>query len=128
MACTSPGSAPSGTPTPLAFAQQPVDRAGVPTAEVVQQSGGQPAETGFQQEDGCVVGRIPATQGVGQIFGNGVNVVVEVDSLFTFSRAIGDTAAVACRGNPGRTEVEQLVARLNGTPGARVVDYSWPGR
>lgn len=75
-----------------------------------------------------MVGQIPASQGVGQIFGNGVNVVIEVDSLFSFSRAVADTSAVACRGNPGRTEVDQLVARLNGQPGMRVIDYAWPGR
>jgi hypothetical protein len=112
----------------LSFVPQPVDRANVPTAEVVREVGGQPAPTGLQIEDSCVIGRIPATQGQGQVFGNGVNVVVEVDSLQTFSRAVADTAAVACRGNPGKTEVDQLVARLNGVQGMRVTDYTWPGR
>jgi hypothetical protein len=127
-ACTGGTSGSTATPTPLSFAQQPVDRAGVPTAEIVEQTGGQPTTSGIQIDDGCVVGRIPSPQGTGQVFGNGVNIVAEVDSLLTFSRAVSETALVACRGNPGRTEVEQLVARLNGVPGMRVVDYSWPGR
>jgi len=99
----------------------------VPTAEVVPQSG-TPLPSGLQVEDRCLVGRIPSVPGTGQIFGNGVNIVVQADSLQTFTRALADAAPIACGSNPSPTEGQQLIARLNGVPGLRVVDYTWPGR
>jgi hypothetical protein len=116
-----------GTATPIAFAQQPVDRGSVPTAVVVEQSG-TASPAGIQFEDGCITGQAAGVPGRGQVFGSGVNIVVDVDSIQTFSRAVADTSSVVCRGGTGQNDVQQLVARLNGVPGMRVVDYTWPGR
>ena len=112
-----------------AFATQPVDPGRVPTALSIRQVGAEPTmPSGMQIDDNCVVGRLPSQPGTAQIFGQGVNVIIDVDTTFTFSRAVAETAAVACRPNVGRTEVERLVATLNGLQGARVRDFAWPGR
>ena len=127
IACTQEGSGQSGTPTPIAFEQRAVDRSRIATAEVVRDTGEQ-TPSGLRIEDGCVVGQLPPPPSRGQIFGNGVNIVVDVNSTENFSRAVADTSLVACRGAPQRDTVEQLVARINGIPGTRVVDYTYPGR
>ena len=129
VGCTPSAAGPGATATPIAFAQQPVDRSTVPTAEVIQEpAGGPPASTGLQIEDSCVVGRMAAPQGQGQIFGGGVNIVVETDSIQTFSRGVADTSAAVCRGNFTQNDFQQLVARINGIPGMRVLESSAPGR
>lgn len=104
-----------------------VDRSRVPTAEVIQRTG-PPGESGLEITDNCVIGHLPSEPGTGQIIGQGVNVVIDVDTTFTFSRAVSETALVACRPGVGQPEVERLVAGLNGIPGARVRDFAWPGR
>ena len=128
-ACTS-GTAPTGaTATAVGSVPQPVDRSGVPTAAVTQIVGGQPASpSGLQIEDRCMVGRMDSGTNTGQVFGNGVNIVVEVDSVQSFSRVVGDTAQLVCGSNPSGSEGQQLVARLNASPGIHVVDYTWPNR
>jgi hypothetical protein len=133
IACTgeSPQSPSASAPNPgvPAFATRQVDPRTVPTAVSIQQIGPEPTMApGMHLEDNCVTGRLPSQPGTGQIFGQGVNVIIEVDTTFTFSRAVAEVAGVACRPNVGRTEVERLVATLNGFQGARVHDYSWPGR
>src|SRR5205085_5147034 len=104
-------------------------RASVPTAAVTQVVGGQPvAGSGLQIEDRCMVGRMDTGSTTGQVFGNGVNIVVEVDSVQSFSRVVGDTAQLVCGSSPSASEGQQLVARLNASPGIHVVDYTWPNR
>jgi hypothetical protein len=111
-----------------AFATRPVDLANVPTAVSLQSTSGEPTMIpGMHLEDNCVAGRLPSQPGTGQIIGQGVNVIIEVDTTLTFSRAVAETAAVACRPNVGRAEVERLVGTLNGLQGARVRTYNWPG-
>ena len=134
LACAGGGGSPlptsggvQGTATPIAFAQQPVDRGSVPTAVVIEQTG-TASPAGIQFEDGCVTGQATVVPGRGQVFGSGVSIVVDVDSIQTFSRAVADTSSVVCRGGVGQNDVQQLVARLNGVPGMTVVDYTWPGR
>jgi len=125
VACTGGTATSPGVP---AVATPTADRAGVPTAEVIQRAGGPTAVPALEITDNCVVGQLWNAPGSGQIFGQGVNVVVDADSPFTFSRAVAETAIVACRPGVGQPEVERLVAELNGIPGARVRDFSWPGR
>ena len=126
------GNSPSGStasaPGAPAFATVPRDPNTIPTAEVVQGPARQPTSTGLQIDDGCVTGRLPGADRVGQIYGQGVNVVVEADNLQAFSQAVASTSQVACRSGVGRREVERLVATLNGIQGLHVRDYNWPGQ
>ncbi len=108
-------------------ATRAVDPRAVPTAEIIR-SQGEPSATGLEIDDNCVTGRLPGRSGTGQIAGQGVDLVVDADSIQTFSQAVATTAVVVCRPGVGQTEVVNLVATLNGIPGIRVRDFSWPGR
>ena len=126
LACSS-FSGVSGTPTPIAFIQQPADRSRAPTAETSARVGS-PSPAGLHIEDNCITGQTDPLPATGTISGNGVNIVIETNTPENFSRAVADTSAAACRGNMQRSDLDQLVARLNGIPGVRVVDSSLVGR
>ena len=125
LACSSASG--SGTPTPIAFVQQPADRSRAPTAETSAHVGS-PSPSGLHIEDNCITGQADPPPSRGQISGNGVNIIIESNTPENFSRAVADTASVACRSTFQRGDLDQLVARLNGIPGVRVVDSSLTGR
>jgi hypothetical protein len=127
LACSDQPSGPPATATPIQFQRTGSDRASLASPEVVQ-TGGSPAPSGLTIEDNCVVGQMAPPPGRGQILGNGVNVVVDVNTPENFSRAVADTSSVVCRPGMQRGDVDQLVARLNGVPGIRVVESDVTGR
>jgi len=127
-ACSFQESGPPATATPILFNQQPSgERARLASPEVITR-GGEPSVAGVHIEDNCVTGQIDPLPARGQIFGNGVNIVVDANTPENFSRAVADTSSFICRPNVQRSDVDQLVARLNGIPGIRVVDSTLVGR
>ncbi|SRR6266545_459148 len=127
-ACVDQAAGPPATATPIQFNQQPqAGRAPLASPEVITR-GGEASVPGLHIEDNCITGQIDPLPARGQIFGNGVNLVVDADTTENFSRAVADTSSIVCRPNVQRSDVDQLVARLNGIQGIRVVDSTLVGR
>src|SRR6266511_3959278 len=89
----------------LLLATACVDQAGgapLASPEVITR-GGEASVPGLHIEDNCITGQIDPLPARGQIFGNGVNIVVDANTPENFSRAVADTSSFICRPNVQRS-------------------------